>query len=242
MPKVLFNPTNEVLECFYVGEKVTIPSGAKIRVDDPRGRQVLNELGRRGLRELEFGDEGAGELRKAEEGREANRDFKRKQIMNFNAVQDQRVQQKLPYLVPEPFLKEYAKELGMVLYEPYSSTDESKREGVELRDEIRRKENEIAEKDKALEALKTQVGELTGLVQKILTAGSGAVQGADEWEEVRKKIRGINRNHFANWVAANFQLVEGYPEGLRQEIEDKYTRMYNLPFPQSVEEAQSVPA
>ena len=244
MPKILFNPTNEVLVAQYVGEEVKIAPGAKVRVDDARGRQVLNHLFPRGLCELEFGDEGAGEIEKGEKGRERNRAFKRKQVMDFNAINDQRTQAKLPFLVPEPFLKAYANELGMKLFEPYSSTDESKREGVELREEIQRKDAIIAQKDKDVEGLRSQVAELTTLVNKVLAAGAGALAAdpADEWEELRKQIRGINRNHFANWVKKNFQAIEGYPESIQAEIRDKYERMYGMPYPASAAEAEAVAA
>ena len=246
MPKILFNPTNEVLVAQYVGEEVKIAPGAKVRVDDARGRQVLNVLFPRGLCELEFGDEGAGEIEKGEKGRERNRAFKRKQVMDFNAINDQRIQAKLPFLVPADHIKAYAKELGMKLFEPYSSTDESKREGVELREEIQRKETIIAQKDKDVEGLRAQVAELTTLVNKVLAAGAGALAadpgGQDEWEELRKQIRGINRNHFSKWVSRNFETIQGYPDGIQAEIRDKYERMYGMPYPASPAEAEAVAA
>lgn len=242
MPKILFNPTNEPLAAQYVGEDVIIPSGGKIRVDDARGRAVLNTLFPRGLCELEYGDEGEKEERKAEQGRDRNRAFKRKQIMDFNALNDQRKQTNRPYLTPEPFLKDYAKELGMVLYEPYSSTDESKREGVQLRDEIQAKNREIAEKDKALGQLQAQVAEMQQMMKQIMAHGVSAATEAppkDDWDEVRKQVRGINRTHFANWVSKNFQTIKGYPEGVQAEIRDKYERMYGMPFPENANEAEA---
>ena len=49
MAMILFNPTNEDLETQYIGERVLVKSDSRVRVDDPRGRHVLNTLGPRGL-------------------------------------------------------------------------------------------------------------------------------------------------------------------------------------------------
>lgn len=242
MPKVLFNPTNEELRTQYVGEEVIIPAGAKIRVDDPRGRQVLNVLFPRGLCELEYGDEGDAELKKAETGRERNRAFKRKQVMDFNALNDQRHQAKLPYLVPAPHVKSYANELGMKLFEPYSSSDEAKREGMELRAELQKKDDQLSEMRRANEAMQAEMTQMRQLMQKVLAgqapqAETSKAQPPDSWEDLRRQVRGINRTHFSNWVSRNFDAIKEYPEDIQAEIHDKYERMYGMKYPETAVEA-----
>lgn len=237
MSKILHNPTNEELRTMYVGEDVIIPPDATVKVDDQRGRQVLNVLAPRGLVELEFGDDAdnyAGKRRKAEAGRERNKAFKRKQVMDFNAINDQRQQRRLPYLIPEPFLKEYARELGLELYEPYSSRNSEGQATAELLQKVQEKDDQLSEMRRANETMQAEIAEMRRLMQKfIATSANAAAAGGgngggenNDWEDVRRVYKGINRTHFANWVGRNFEIIQGYPADLQAEIKEKYERLY----------------
>lgn len=242
MSKILFNPTNEELRTMYVGEDVIIAPDAMVKVDDQRGRQVLNVLAPRGLVELEFGDDAdnfAGKRRKAEAGRERNRAFKRKQVMDFNAINDQRQQRRLPYLTPEPFLKEYARELGLELYEPYSSRNQEGQATAELLQKVQEKDDQLAEMRRANEAMQSEMTEMRRLMQKFMASNAGGNGDGekDEWEDVRRQYKGINRTHFANWVGRNFEIIQGYPAEIQSEIKEKFERLYGQPYPTSALEA-----
>jgi hypothetical protein len=246
MSKILYNPTNEELRTMYVGEDVILAPEAMVKVDDQRGRQVLNVLAPRGLVELEFGDDAdnfAGKRRKAEIGRERNRAFKRKQVMDFNAINDRQQQRRLPYLTPEPFLKEYARELGLELYEPYSSKNQEGQATAELLQKVQEKDDMISEMRKANEAMQNEISEMRRIMQKLLVTSANAggngdgAEKKDDWEDVRRVYKGINRTHFANWVGRNFEIIQGYPADIQAEIKEKFERLYNEPYPATALEA-----
>lgn len=144
MSLVLFNPTNETLRAQYVGEDVVIAPypqhGHKVKVDDARGRHILNALGPRGLMSLEFGDE---EEKKAVIGLERNREFKKKQIIRYNQENERRKQAGMAYIEPTAQVAEYARELGIALLEPYALKDVEKAEVSRLKDENRSLQTEL---------------------------------------------------------------------------------------------------
>lgn len=166
MSKTLFNPTNEEMKFQWGGTWTTVKPGEEVEMDDARANQGLSELGRRGMVQFSYKEGLDRELRRqrCEEGVEANKDFKRKQIMDFNSLNDQRKQSKLPYLTPQKQIKDYAKELGMELYEPYSASDEAKREGMVLRETIRKKDDMLKEQSDAISAMQQQIANLTNMV------------------------------------------------------------------------------
>jgi hypothetical protein len=177
MSKTLYNPTNETLAFQWGGEWTKIPSGQEIEMDDARANQGLSELARRGLVAFSYKEGLDRELRRTriEEGLEANKSFKRKQIMDFNSMNDQRKNQKLPYATPQTQIKEYAKELGMELYEPYSASDEAKREGMQLRETISKKDAILREQANSIEAMKAQIAGLTDMMSKFMQYGAAQV-------------------------------------------------------------------
>ena len=120
MSMMLFNPTNESLDMMYAGRGIVLDPGEKLKVEDAAGRHLLNAFAPRGLCALEFGDdEGAA----AEGGRERNLEFKKRMVMNHNQGNVARKQQGLSYRTPIKAVKEYAKELGLTLDEPYAVRD-----------------------------------------------------------------------------------------------------------------------
>jgi hypothetical protein len=242
MAIILFNPTNEELRDQYIGEDVVIGPGAKVRVDDARGRHILNVLGPRGLVTLEYGDEGEGEARKAQQGRDRNLAFKKKQIMDFNQMNDQRQQSRRPFITPSDQVKGYSRELGIKLFEPYSTSDASMVESKELREELDKKKRELLEKDTSLSTLQAQVAELTSMMSKMLgtQAAAGNPVGIQHWEDFRLKFRNINGKFFHKWVADQWSEISAAPADVKQELADKYERLYSMPFPGNEIEARTV--
>ncbi|MEJ5360140.1 MAG: hypothetical protein WHT06_15880 [Desulfobacterales bacterium] len=255
MAIVLFNPTDEEMRAQYIGEEVVIPPapkpGHKIRVDDARGRHLLNVLGPRGLVSLEYGDEGEGELKKAEIGRRRNIEFWRKQVMDFNQLNDAQQQRRLPYIQPTPEVKAAAKRLGIKLYEPMSSKDEFTNEAQSTVAE------ELAAKEHTISALQRQVYELTRLVgelkSQVLAVASGAQDaGAVPDEEdagqeaphyaneaMIRKIKAIGPPMFDKWVRKNLSEIEEFPAEVKRVIAEKWVRLYGTECPVSTESEAS---
>jgi hypothetical protein len=237
MAIILFNPTNEEFCTQYSGEEVIIAAGGKVKVDVPRGRHVLNTLGPRGLMTLEYGDEGDGEMKKAAIGRERNMAFKRKQVLDFNQINEGRFQSKLPYLKPTAQMNQYAKELGIGLREPYNVEDAAKKEMAVLLADKEKLQAEVKEKDRALDVLQQQVATLTDQFKQFLQL-AGAKQevkggnGADEeLDGIKVSYSKLNKRRFIVWVAKNWNLIQTYPEEIRKDIAAKHESLYGAPFP-----------
>ena len=147
MSTVLMNPTDRLEEEFqglfrgqYLGVGQIIKPGQKIKVPDATARHLLNELAPRGLVSLDYGDD---EEERAKEGLDRNREFKVKQLNNFNETNSARKHQGLPYNWPTDSLKLYAKEIGVKLVESYQLDDAQlqkvktlETENVDLRKQI----------------------------------------------------------------------------------------------------------
>lgn len=257
MAIVLFNPTDEEMRAQYIGEEVVIPPapkpGHKIRVDDARGRHLLNVLGPRGLVSLEYGDEGEGELKKAEIGRRRNIEFWRKQVMDFNQLNDAQQQRRLPYIQPAPEIRAAAKRLGIKLYEPMSSKDEFTTEAQTT------VAQELAVKERTIATLQQQVQELTRLVadlkSQVLSVAAGAQEAGHEEiddgaannpphnyanEAIIRKIKAIGPPMFDKWVRKNLAEIEEFPADVKRVIVEKWGRLYGTECPVSTESEASV--
>lgn len=244
MAIILFNPTHEVMKTQYIGEDVVIPPAPdprhKMRVDDARGRHVLNVLGPKGLVTLEYGDEGQGELKKAEEGRQRNKDFWRKQVMDFNQLNDQRQAQRLPYIAPMPEVREASARLGIRLIEPYSTTDEATKVTQGMAEKLDAKERELIETKGALANLERKFSEMGEMMKALLAAqGKAAEPAPSEWDDLKVKVKTINGKHLQNWVASNFNQIQGYPADVQAFIRERWEKFYPVPYPETAEEAQA---
>ena len=248
MAIILFNPTDEELKTQYIGEDVIIPPAPdprhKLRVDDARGRHVLNVLGPRGLVTLEYGDEGAGELKKAEAGRARNADFKRKQVLDFNSLNDAQQQRRLPYIIPSAQIKNYSRQLGIKLYESYSSSDEATKVHAELLGKIDAKDKEVQEKDRTIQDLTESVNSLKGLVEQMLAASGKSLPGGNgggvNWDEIKHKIKSLSGNNLQIWVGKHWDTIQGYPEDVRGLLAERWQKFYPMvAFPVSEQEAKA---
>lgn len=242
MAIILFNPTNEVMEDQYIGETVTLQPGSKTRVDDARGRHMLSAMGVRGLVTLEYGDEGEGEARKAAQGRERNMKFKRDHVERFNSANDRKYQRKQNMDVPDKFVKAYSRELGIKLFEPYTSSDEAMAPIASMQADLESKSRVLVEKDTAIATLQAQVAQLTTMMASFMgmKASAGDAAGVEHWVEFQKKFRNINGKYFHTWVADQWAEIIAAPAEIKQELADKYERLYSLPFPASDIEAKTL--
>jgi len=256
MALVVYNPTNETFTATYVGETCEITPEQKLRMDDARARHLLNILGPRGLVSLEYGDEGDAEVKKAKEGRSRNKEFKRQQVLRYNQTNESHKQQGLPYVVIPEQIQEYAKELGLVLVQPYQYKDKEVEEIAELRETrddqgryIKKLEETNKENQEQIAGLSNKVAELITLMQggaAAIGAGSTDPTQSDEARKVElDKIRsdlGFKRlppNHYENWIVRRWDDIQTAPPEIQEEIKEKYRGFYNKPFPTSKPEVQA---
>lgn len=117
----LFNPTNEDFDYTYGGLSYRVEAGKKKKVNESEGNHVLNALGSRGMTRLVFDDEGKSinEEQIAEDARQRNREFKERQIVNYNYRNEERKASGKPYDPPTKEVRKYAVELGIALLKPY---------------------------------------------------------------------------------------------------------------------------
>ena len=163
MSVILFNPTDEVLEGFHIGERYAFKPNDKMKVTDRAGRHLMTHLSNRGLVSLEYGDD---EKEKAKEGLERNKTFKMKQIGNFNQLNEANKIQGLPYAQPPEAVMKYAKEIGVDLKQPYVVENVQMQNalvGSGLMNEIK---NENTELKSQMEELKNQLNEILAATNK----------------------------------------------------------------------------
>jgi hypothetical protein len=256
MSTVLFNPSNELFETQYVGETVAIQPypdpGHMLKVDDARARHVLNVLGPRGLTTLDYGDSDEDKEAKAKSGRERNKAFKRKQVIEFNQLNQGNEQRKLPYIVPTKQLAGYADELGITLLQPYSHPDEGREKVSGLLNEVKEKDTLIKEQGKQISDLGSQVSTLSGQVSQLLKAFQQPdkpqkekvawvepVEGGDGGILIDKemlKFRTLNTPQLMGWLKKNWDNIPKYPEEIRSEIEARHEKLFGIPLPDDLPE------
>lgn len=253
MSTVLFNPTNEELKAQHQGVDVILTpypdSGHILKVDDSRARHILNVLSPRGLTTLEYGDDrddGAKKKAKAKSGRERNKDFKRKQLINFNELNMTNKQRKVPYLYPDKNLKAYADELGINLEQPYSAPDEGREKVSGLMEEVEKKDTLIKEQGKEVSELRGQVSTLSGQVSQLLKAFKQPdkkealvepIIESDELDETEMlRFRTLNGPQFKKWFSKNSDEFQNYPGDIQDEVKARYEKLFKVPFPESIPE------
>jgi len=247
MSTVLFNPTNERFMTQYIGEDVALEpypeKGHMLRVDDARGRHVLNVLGPRGLCTLNYGDDDEVKKKKAVNGIARNKAFKRKMIIQFNQHNQSNEQRNLPHLVPSEQLKQYANEMGIGLIEPYTVADEERAEISMLKKKQNKDAVLIKKRDKEIEKFKQQISGLTEQVANLISTfkdpgkkenivakktkqekAEKTLQTSEEGsleidsEELRKQFVNFNKEEFNKWIQGQEQLYKMLPVSAQEEI------------------------
>ena len=257
MSSVLFNPTNEELKAQHQGVDVILApypeDGHVVKVDDARARHILNILAPRGLTQLEYGDDrddGAKKKAKAESGRERNKAFKRKQVIDFNQLNHTNKTGNREYLYPSQQLKDYAAESGIKLEQPYSPPDAGTAKISGLIDEVRKKDTLIKEQGKQISDLGSQVTNLSDQVSQLLETFKQPKR-EDAWVEPVEKLprdftkedyaevirfRTLNKASFTSWLKKNWDDIPNYPDEIRNEIDVRHIKLLGVPLPDSLPE------
>lgn len=111
----LFNPTKDELKGQHAGANHLFRPGEVVEKSDPDGNHILNQLFRRGLCRLKFGDDKDAV---AKEGIARANEFKKKMVMDHNAINFQRSQAGWSLLPPSEDVRRFAAELGLILETP----------------------------------------------------------------------------------------------------------------------------
>lgn len=168
----LWNPTSEDMQFSYGGLSYTLNAGKRMKVEEAMGRHVLNNLTSRGMSRLFFDDDGKSinEEQIAKDAVERNRDFKIRQVVNYNERNERRKASGQPYDVPTKEVKKYAIELGLQLLQPYVMAEGEK--------------GQIGKLTKENEELKLQMSNLVtqmqNMMQQVANLGQVDIKKKDE--------------------------------------------------------------
>ena len=254
MAIVIWNPTDEKFEAQYIGEFVEILPGQKIKVDDSRGKALLNTLGPRGLTSLEYGDEGDAEERKGKAARKRNFEFKKQQVIRYNQQNEAHKIEGKPYLTPPDQIKQYALDVGIKLLEPYSFGDAEVEEISRLRQDKGEQNRYIRQLEDQNKEQAEMIGKLSGTVDKLLSRveameakDAGRTQDppsekhAMELQEIREKLgyRTVTSRHLEGWVTRNWEALHAAPTEILEEVKQKWINLLNKPFPTEKPEVQA---
>ena len=154
----LWNPTNENLEMQYAGISIAMPPGTQQVFAIKCATHLLNAFGQRGLTSLTHG---CDEDRVGKAAIQRNKEFKEKQVVEYNQRNENRKAMQLGYLPPTESLKKYAIELGLKLLEPYTVRDEE-------RAGIAKASVENEDLKKKLEAQEKEMSEMRGMMKQLL--------------------------------------------------------------------------
>ena len=228
MSVILFNPTNEDLETQYSGVVTRIPKrgedGHMLKVDDAKGRHILNVLGPRGLTQLEYGDDSDGGIKKeqkAADGVRRNLEFKKKQVMTYNRDNEARKNKHLEYLQIPKQVEDYAKELGIGLIEAYNIPDVKNEEISELRAALSKKDAEVA-------LLSSQVGELIKALQTSGQIKTNDEKAKDAIKELQIQYKMMTKQQFEPWVTRlGVEKFNKYPIEIQTDILEKWEGLFD---------------
>ena len=228
---IVGNFTPDPIEWMHIGITGVVGPGEIVEMDTSRAKHVLNKFARRGLVQMQYGDDAEG---KKKESMGLWTHFWEFQIVQFNQHNEDQKEKGNRYARPTPELLEKAKILGLGLLQPWRI--ESK-ESPELK---RLQEENIA--------LKATVETQTGQIQEILDmlkAGKEIPESPAKTETIeppgedpldvvavnRKKYLSLSANTMSGWIKNNWEEIGGMPEENRFEIQTRYEDLYQTPFP-----------
>lgn len=213
----------------WVGKDGVIKSGEDVELGDNQAKHILTKVGAKGLVQLDFPD---GDKDKYLEQKKADSmsryyDFWELQITNQNQINEAQKEKGNRFARPTKELIKHAEALDLDLMRPWTAKDSKDRSAVKnLEDENK--------------SLKDSLVALQGQMQAVMTmmaakeAGGkpGIVQGSDDDIKANKrKYQSLQKETMPGWVKNNWELIKDMPEVNRIEIEEKYQKLCNAPYP-----------
>ena len=252
---IIGNFTPDKIEWMHVGANGTIPAYNPdnpkkpyiVNFDDSRANHILNKFAIRGLVVMNFGDD---EEAKKKESLKLWRIFWERQIENQNQHNEQQKEAGNRYSRPTDELDEHAKLLGIELLRPWTVAAKSTKEVDELKGE------NLALR-KSLESMQAQMSQLMQMMaggqakpqpvqeskdDPAVTAPTGDKSTEDHLkteDEALAKIIEANNNKYRRlgesnmnlWVSKNWDDIMAMPQENKDEIEEKYVKLYGVAFP-----------
>jgi hypothetical protein len=240
MDVTLMNPTDEHMEPLIGGKPLVLAPGAKKRVDGSVGNHIINTHGPRGIISLDYDDNIMKsphdktltvEEWKIKKGRETNKEFKTKQILNYNQLNEKRKMEGLSFLPPTDQVKGYAEELGLELLSPYTITDKDqskintlKEENLELREQnLKLQEQNIA----ILGKLDQLIDGKTVTKDEVKEVVTPPEVNEDEAAKLHMKNQfyKLGKYNFKSYVKQNLDTIKAWPEDVKTMVREKHAKM-----------------
>ncbi len=155
---VIWNPTDEDLDMQYAGVSLTMKAHEECAYEISCARHLLNGFGPRGLTSLKYGCTDYEKKKIGEAAIQRNREFKEKQVVDYNQRNENRKQMGLGYNPPTESVKRYAKELRLELLQPYSVRDAERSDIEALRSENAQQKQQITDLLGKFETLMARLG------------------------------------------------------------------------------------
>lgn len=233
---IIGNFTPDAIDWMHIGINGTINPGETVDMDDSRAKHVLNKHARRGLVQMQYGDD---PVAKKNESMAQWQNFWEHQVVVFNQHNEDQKEKGNRYAKPSEELIAHAKALDppLELLQPFriKSKDESK----ELK--------AMREENASLRAtVETQTGQISQILEMI-KAGKGVPESpqAEATEPAkedsgpldvlaanRKKYLSLSANTMSGWLKNNWDEFQEMPEENRFEIISRYQDLYQTPFPE----------
>lgn len=230
---IVGNFTPDPVEWTHIGISGTIKPGETVDMDDSRARFILNKLARRGLVQMQYGDE--PEVKKAESMRQWT-NFWEHQVVTFNQHNEDQKEKGNRYAKPPEDLVAHAKVLGLELLQPFriKSKEDSaqltalREENASLKATVDNQTNQI---NQILEMIKA--GKVMPIPEPPETPPPAQGEGApfDVVVANRKKYNSLSANTMSGWIKNNWEEFQEMPEENRFEIKTRYEDLYQTPFP-----------
>lgn len=233
---IVGNFTPDPVDWMHIGISGTIKPGETVEWDEGRARHILNNFARRGLVQMQFGDEPED---KKKESMRLWVGFWEQQITAFNQHNEDQKEKGNRYARPTPELLEKAKTLGLELLQPWriEKTDDKQikalmAENVALKDTVTEQSKQISEQsgqiNEILEMLKA------GQTGEAITTPEPAPEEATLGDVManKKKYASLGVKTMAAWLKNNWDEYLGMPQENRFEIETRYQELYQTPFPE----------
>ena len=248
---IIGNFTCDKIDWQHIGANGTIPAYDPdnpkkphiINFDDSRANHILNKFAIRGLVVMNYGDD---EEARKKESLKLWRIFWERQIENHNQHNEQQKEAGNRYSRPTDELDAHAKMLGIELLRPWTVAAKSTKEVDELK-------GENMALRKSLEAMQAQMTQLMQMmaggkvnsqavkpepapsddtkIKPVPSVSDAVVKERGIIEANHNKYVRLGESNMNLWVSKNWDDIMAMPKENRDEIEEKYFKLYGVDFP-----------
>ena len=214
---IIANFTPDDIPWTHVGVTGIIKSQEIVEVEEGRGNFILTKNGRRGLVQMQYGDD---EEKKKEQSMELWKTFWEQQITVQNQANEEQKEKGQRYAKPSKELQVHADMLGLELLRPWTVKTPQAKDNQAV-DELKKENQELKT---AINAIQSQMSQLVSLFS----------EGKKQETEItsnRKKYRILNENTMKGWLRNNWGDIQDMPEENRFEIQSLYEDLYKEKFP-----------